>query len=393
MASAPAGPARLVVFGVDLGEPSVIPIVVGYCLTSSLLAVVNKAAITVFPFATLLTALQYTVSAISVFVLGRFNFLQHDALSFDKVLAYSPAALVFYLAIFTNMTLLQYANLETFIVFRSSTPLIVAVADTVFRNQPLPSKVTFASLGAILLGAVGYMLTDSQFSVTAYSWAVAYLAVITFEMVYVKHIVTNLGLNTWGFVYYNNIMSLALSPLFWLISGEFRRTNDAQIMDYLDFYTIFIVTLSCVFGLAISFFGFATRTAVSATSFTVLGVTNKLLTIIVNVCIWDKHASPLGIFFLVGTIAGGVWYQQSMVADKAARPKEVALVDESQGDLESSGLLLDHEPEEQEVEDRGTSEEKERKTEVLNQGTSTAAPGLAQPDPPSELSPAEITSK
>lgn len=304
-----------------LGDLHVVFLVIGYCLCSSLLSVVNKAAITVFPFPSLLTGFQYFVSVVAVFFLGLFGVLEHDPLMWDMILKYLPAAIVFYLAIFTNTNLLKYANLDTFIVFRSSTPLIVAIADTVFRKQPIPSLYTFGSLVMILMGAIGYVATDYQFSVVAYSWAVAYTAVITFEMVYVKHIVHNLGLSTWGFVYYNNFLSLVLTPLFLLSTGESQEIDFDDIVSYLQPWTLFPVIGSCIFGLAISFFGFATRKAISATSFTVLGVTNKLLTVVVNISIWDKHASPVGIFCLLITIFGGVLYQQSLVGVKA--PQEV----------------------------------------------------------------------
>lgn len=290
-------------------------LVVGYALCSSLLAVINKFAITKFNYPGLLTALQYLTSALGVWVLGKLGFLHHDAFVWDTAKKFLPAAIVFYLAIFTNTNLLRHANVDTFIVFRSLTPLLVAIADTFFRKQPLPSKLTFLSLVIILGGAVGYVATDSGFTLTAYSWAFAYLVTITTEMVYIKHMVTNLGLNTWGFVYYNNLLSLMMAPLFWVITGEYADvfsavgSNGGNLFEIVAFLA---VSLSCVFGLLISFFGFAARKAISATAFTVTGVVNKFLTVAINVLIWDKHASPFGSVCLLLTIAGGVLYQQSV---------------------------------------------------------------------------------
>ncbi|KAI3777563.1 hypothetical protein L1987_47363 [Smallanthus sonchifolius] len=54
------------------------------------------------------------------------------------------------------------------------------------------------------------------------------------------------------------------------------------------------------------------KKAVSATAFTVTGVVNKFLTVGINFLIWDKHASPFGLFCLLVTIAEGVLYQQSV---------------------------------------------------------------------------------
>ncbi|GMI84279.1 golgi nucleotide sugar transporter 4, GDP-fucose transporter 1 [Hibiscus trionum] len=290
-------------------------LVVGYALCSSLLAVINKIAITKFNYPALLTALQYFTSVLGVWVLGKFGFLHHDPFEFDIANKFLPAALVFYLAIFTNTNLLRHANVDTFIVFRSLTPLLVALADTTFRRQPCPSKSTFVSLLVILGGAVGYVATDSAFTLTAYSWAFAYLATITTEMVYIKHMVMNLGLNTWGFVLYNNLLSLMMAPVFWVLTGEYSdvfaalRANGG---DWFEPVAFTAVSLSCLFGLLISFFGFAARKAVSATAFTVTGVVNKFLTVMINVSIWDKHATPFGLVCLLFTLLGGVLYQQSV---------------------------------------------------------------------------------
>lgn len=315
-------------------------LVIGYALCSSLLAVINKYAITKFNYPGLLTALQYLTSALGVWLLGKLGFLHHDAFTLENAKKFMPAAFVFYLAIFTNTNLLRHANVDTFIVFRSCTPLLVALADTTFRKQPLPSKLTFVSLLIILGGAVGYVATDSAFTLTAYSWAFAYLVTITTEMVYIKHMVTNLGLNTWGFVLYNNLLSLMLAPVFWIITGEYSEVFNALAMNagnWFDSTAFFAVALSCIFGLLISFFGFAARKAISATAFTVTGVVNKFLTVMINVLIWDKHASPFGLVCLLLTIAGGVLYQQSVTGAPSQRETAPLKQSDSESDIDNFG--------------------------------------------------------
>jgi len=51
-----------------------------------------------------------------------------------------------------------------------------------------------------------------------------------------------------------------------------------------------VLTASCAAGLGMSFFSFALRAAVSATSFSVVGNVCKVLTILVNLLLWDQHA-------------------------------------------------------------------------------------------------------
>jgi hypothetical protein len=82
---------------------------------------------------------------------------------------------------------------------------------------------TWLSLSTILGGSVIYVFTDNQFTVTAYSWTVAYLVSMSMNFVYIKHIVMTIGLNTGGLVLYNNLEALMLFPIELLVMGESTR--------------------------------------------------------------------------------------------------------------------------------------------------------------------------
>ncbi|KAH1121711.1 hypothetical protein J1N35_004871 [Gossypium stocksii] len=56
--------------------------------------------------------------------------------------------------------------------------------------------------------------------------------------------------------------------------------------------------------------GIAKKTT-STTTFTMTGVMNKFLTVVINVLIWDKRATLFELVCLLFTLAGGVLYQQS----------------------------------------------------------------------------------
>ena len=218
--------------------------------------------------------------------------------------------------------MLQHANVETFIVFRSITPLIVCVADAFFRPHvaSLPSGRTAGALFLIFLGAVGYTAVDSTFSVTSYGWGAMYVTIFCVEMVYVKDVVSHIKLSNWGLVYYNNGIGALMSIVVFILfdeSGAVGRSLSPKAAAPLAsstsarsllaapspaaadggaFTTMALlgISVSCVFGLGISFFGFSVRRKISATGFTVLGCTNKIATLVVNTLAWDKHASMTG---------------------------------------------------------------------------------------------------
>ncbi|KAG0470845.1 hypothetical protein HPP92_017545 [Vanilla planifolia] len=105
-----------------------------------------------------------------------------------------------------------------------------------------------------------------------------------------------------------------------LIMGELKKIKHEIVeeSDWYSFSVVLPVVLSCLFGFAISFFGFSCRRAISATGFTVLGIVNKLLTVVINLVIWDKHSTLIGTIGLLICMLGGVLYQQSTTRSMAA---------------------------------------------------------------------------
>jgi hypothetical protein len=179
------------------------------------------------------------------------------------------------------------------------------------------------SLLLIFAGALGYCLLDSTLSLTSYSWGFLYITIFCTEMarararaarrraltpacpqIFVKDVVSHIKLSNWGLVYYNNGIGTLMSILVVLVTNEggLRGASPSPTARSLlvlgsasepnePFYALSGIALSCVFGVGISFFGFSTRRKISATGFTVLGCTNKLLTLLVNstVCVTDVN--------------------------------------------------------------------------------------------------------
>jgi hypothetical protein len=207
---------------------------------------------------------------------------------------------------------------------------------------------TWVALAVIMGGSVIYVSTDKAFNFHAYGWALAYLASMSIDFVYIKHIVMTIGLSTWGLVLYNNLEALLLFPAELLLMGEglqLQGETTENLIEWTSFGVWLPVALSCLLGLSISFFGFACRRTISATGFTVLGVVNKLLTVVINLLIWNKHASAIGTIGLLICISGGVLYQQTTAKPKPAasiKPSESVEGDEEK-QLVPSDIRLEQE--------------------------------------------------
>lgn len=112
------------------------------------------------------------------------------------------------------------------------------------------------------------------------------------------------------------------------VFGEAQKFGTFQ----LNSYGLMIVSMTCIIGLAISYAGMNCRNLLSATAFTVVGVLNKMGTVLVNSLIWDKHVSlPIqGLLFINGKgntswnfmsfyMCG--WWQLLQTSSPASRPK------------------------------------------------------------------------
>jgi hypothetical protein len=101
-----------------------------------------------------------------------------------------------------------------------------------------------------------------------------------------------------------------------------------------------VLLASCALSAGIGFSSWWARSLVSATSFTVIGTVNKVITVLLNIALWNKHASPLGTAFLFVCIAGGAAYQQApMRSDAAAKCRQrrmpALLIPANRGNLRS----------------------------------------------------------
>lgn len=296
--------------------------IVGYATCSSLMLIINKLSMHLLPAASFVLFLQLATCAVVVKACALCKLIECDNIVWEKTKVFGVVALVFVSGIFANMKTLQYCNVETFIVFRSSTPLVISLADWAFLGRELPTKKSWLSLLLIVAGSVSYMMNDANFQVKGYAWVAAWYVIFSFDQIYIKHAVNSVKLTNWGRVYYTNLLStvplLVTMPMFSdqskLLSTE--GTWSAAALG--------AVGLSCAMGCAISYFSYLCRSLVSATYFTVIGNFCKVATVVINVLIWDKHATLPGLGSLGVCLAAAMLYEQAPMRSVATDVEEKA---------------------------------------------------------------------
>lgn len=286
--------------------------IIGYSLCSSTLLLANKMAMMYIPSPSAVSFMQILFS--TVVVLGlKFAGYPIDWFEWEKVKAYSIYIVLFVFAIYTNMKALEYSNVETVIVFRACSPLAVAMIEFLFMDREFPSTRSSLSLLGVVIGALMYCLSDSQLSLYglgAYTWVLIYFVLITLEMTYGKKLTSSVKMDSvWGPVLYCNALSVV--PMFLLGYAEGGFLEKLSMIFDISFAGFMVVLFSCIVGTLIGYTGWLCRGMVSATTYTLVGVVNKFLTVLLNVFIWDKHSTVFGIVSVLICLGAGTFYQQA----------------------------------------------------------------------------------
>lgn len=167
---------------------------IGYVTCSSLMLVVNKATLSVFPFPGSLGVVQYAASATAVLALSAAGVVDAEPLRWARTRQFWSVTLIFCATIFANMLVLQHGSVETVVVFRCTVPLVTAVCDFAFLGAQLPSARSWVSLLTVLLGSLVYVRSGSGLDVRTLRLSLFYVGLLAFEMVYVKHVMNTVDM-------------------------------------------------------------------------------------------------------------------------------------------------------------------------------------------------------
>lgn len=312
--------------GGDVGSRTILIAVLFYMLCSSVMLVANKVAVTLVPLPGLMVCCQFVVAV--AFVAGRsiIASIETDSFTFERVVMFLPYVASMSLCIFSNVKSLHFSNVETVICFRACTPICVSLLDWFFLGRELPGFQSLASLLMVFFGAVGYVMTDSEFKMngfSAYTWVTIYFFAIVGEMTYGKRVMSKIKFSSpvWGSLLYTNV--LCIPPMFVMAvwNSEPQQVSETEI----SLYGAAAVFFTCVVGVCISYAGWNCREKTSATSFTLIGVACKFLSVLINIFIWDKHASSTGIACLFVCIGASALYRQSPMRPEEKIAKAVPL--------------------------------------------------------------------
>ena len=270
----------------------------GYMICSSLLLIVNKLSVEKNETFMILALQLFSSSMISL--LFCFNYIK-----FSKFMAYYWVSFAFLMCLSANMKVLQYSNIETFIIFRNTVPVLISILEWLFLEREFPNLKSLFILTCICACSSIYTFTDAFLSITSYIYVAIWYCIFCFDALFIKHRVDHIEvINNWERVFYQNTWSLLMLL--------FKFMYDAKVIEVkMQRDNLILISISCLISIGMSYFGLACRKVLSATYFTLIGNMCKFITILINVYIWDKHASYTGLICLFISLIIGFFYVQS----------------------------------------------------------------------------------
>jgi len=230
--------------------------------------------------------------------------------------------------VYSNIKALELTSVGAVIAARSCLPLAVAALEWAFMGRQLPSARSSAALAGVLLAAYVFVRTDTTLGVegsAGAAWLLFWWALLAFQMTYGKHLTLAVEMTESERVFYNNALSLPPTAALCFAMGENRDLSRCVLVLLLSFTALTVkprsiklspvgmrwLLLSCVIGVGISYTGWRLKDLVSATTFTLVGVLNKMATIALTALAFPGTASTQGSVALGACILFGLAYKDA----------------------------------------------------------------------------------
>ncbi len=299
----------------DQASPASMAVFVAYCIVSSTMLLFNKACMAVLPAPCTVTLLQVTVTTVLIGAAWCCSLVEIQTVDRAILSHYVMYALIFALGINFTMRSLVITNVETVLLFRSCSPVLVSFIDTLWLGREMPSRRSFLAMLCIVLGATWFATSELQTDTSTLDVpgvcvnSINLLLTATL-MTWGKHVTDNSEVNLTTSVFICNVTSVIPILVLVVLEKEHLIIREHR---WLSSRAVGVFGTSCVMGTVLSYLGWQMRMIMSATSFTVVGVLNKVLTVILNIMVWPDHvlwSSTIGLIF---SLVGGSFYRQSTV--------------------------------------------------------------------------------
>lgn len=283
--------------------------VLAFSACSSTMLVFNKLAVQQVRLPAVLISFQM-LCAVGVLRLMRWwGVVTLDGMTCDLARAFALPVITFTGSVFSNVNGLQRSNVETFVVFRCSTPIVASLIEGFFMDRHFPRCRSWVAMALVLTGAVAFVASSGTFRVYSQLWVMVWYLFTIADALVLRNFMQSVDMSLWSRAYWYNALALPFFLTMAVVNDELAHIPSIPVNER----TAFALGASTLVGFFISYTGFMLRSCVSATSFLVVATVCKVFTVTLSVAIWRDTASVVGLGGLLTCITGGAMYQESPI--------------------------------------------------------------------------------
>ena len=287
------------------------------CIIGSQLSVVNKIAVSDIPVPNVILVTQFATASFLLGLAHMFGMIKLENINMRTCIGFLPFVACFFALLSSGMWVMKVAPLETFIAFKSTTPIALSILDYMFMGRTFPSLKSLCAMTGITGGAVWYVSGDVKSEKIAYLYCAVFVFMACIEGGVAKDTINRYQMNSWSRTFLVNTLSIPVGIVLSLLTGEAENVKNGMDANgnALKFGNRGLIALvcSCFFGVGMGVFTMLIRDALSATSCAVVATCNKFLAEVVNFFIWKNHASLEGAGAVCLIMASGIFYEQAQL--------------------------------------------------------------------------------
>eukprot|EP00455_Lapot_gusevi_P039558 TRINITY_DN4436_c0_g1_i2.p1 TRINITY_DN4436_c0_g1~~TRINITY_DN4436_c0_g1_i2.p1 ORF type:complete len:398 (-),score=109.70 TRINITY_DN4436_c0_g1_i2:112-1212(-) len=293
-----------------------------YGFISTSITFFNKAVLTLYQFhhPNIMTLAQIILSLMFLSGLKRYGVIKFADFDWERAKKVSPLAISFVGMVLTGLSALNYLNVPMFSALRRGTTLITMFCEWYFLRM-IPSLKIQLSVHGMVAGAIVAAISDLDFNFYGYTMV---LINSLFTAAYLICIAKfgKQGLDTFGLMYYNNLLSLPLVFVACVVNGDIKGFLNYPHLSSMGFWATFFISSVQAFLLNYSIF-LCTKTN-SALTTSVVGQIKNIATTAVGYFMFGDVSYDF--FNVIGLGIGVVtsvlysWFQFVEEAKKTDKP-------------------------------------------------------------------------
>lgn len=287
-----------------------------YCISGTLLTLINKLVVVVFPYVNTLLILQNGVTVVLLLSISRLfpnTFGTIPSFNTEIFRLWLPITFCFVMILISSLKALLYVSIPTVVVIRNLSTLLVAFLEYIFLSRKIDIYSIVTLLG-MLFGAILYANHDLTLNVKGYAWLCANVIATSSYQVYIKKIIdipTMAGIGALGMSYFNNLLSL---PVLLILAYSMKELTTLvrlfQLKLNLNIESLGIILISCILGFLLSTTAFVLNKLISPTSIMVANNVNKFFVIILSEVLIQQTLDSLATLGAIAVLFFGWLYSQ-----------------------------------------------------------------------------------